>query len=157
MRHGVCGDAREDDRGTRDRRHAQPDHERHGAAGWPVPARLRPRTVPELAQRLNRAGCLECVLNRCRVLSPEVVGTGRQRRPWLDRGVGSHPALRSRIARCPERHQILSGTDPVARKLQHVALSPSFVPVLPSLPPFRFHEVCRPFVVGHADNILGRR
>jgi hypothetical protein len=159
MRHRVGGDACKDDRGTRDRRHAQPDRERHGAArrAVPAPARLRPRAVPELAQRLNWAGCLEGVLHCCRVLSPEVVGAGRQRGLWLDRGVGSNPARRGRIGGCPERHQLLSGTDPVARKLQHVALSPSFVPVLLSLPPFRFHEVCRPFVVGRADNILGRR
>jgi hypothetical protein len=153
MRHVVRGDVREDDRGARDRRDAQTDHERHGAA---APARLRPRALPEFAQRLNWAGCLERVLHRRGVLSPEVVGAGRQRRLWWDRA-GSKATLRGRIGRCPERHQLVCGTDPVARKLQHVALSLSSVPVLPSLPPFRFHEVCRPFVVGRADNISGRR
>jgi hypothetical protein len=159
MHHVVCGDAREDYRGTSDGREAQPDHQRHGAAGRvvPAPARLRARAVPQLAQWRNGVGCLERVLHRRRALSPEIVGAGRQRGLWLDGAVGSNPALGGRIGRDPERHQFLSRTDPIARKLQHVALAASFVPALPSLPPFRFHEVCRPFVVGRADNILGRR
>lgn len=159
MRHVVCGDAREDDRGTRDGRDAQANHERHGAArrAVPAPARLRARAVPELAQRRSQAGCLERILHRRRALSPEIVRARRQRRLWFDPGVGTNLALHGRIGPCAERHQLVSRTDPVARKLQHVALGSSFVPVLPSLPPFRFHEVCRPFVVGRADNILGTR
>ena len=82
MRHMVCGGAREDNRGTRDRRESRPDHERRGADGGalPAPARLRPRAMPGFAQRLNRPGCLERVLYGRRALSPEVVGPGRQRR-----------------------------------------------------------------------------
>jgi hypothetical protein len=158
MHHVVCGDACDHNRDARDGGDAQAE-QRRGAdsRALPAPATLRPRAVPGLTGRLNRAGCLERVLHRRGVLSPEVVGGWRQRPLMFDRRIGSNPALRGRIGRCPKRHQFVSRTEPVARKLQHVALGPSFVPALPSLPPFRFHEVCRPFVVGRADNILGRR
>jgi hypothetical protein len=158
MHQMVCGDAREGNRGTRDGRDAQPD-QRHGATrrAVPAPARHLPRAVPELTQRRYRVGRLERVLHRRGALSPEIVGAKRQRGLGFDGGIGSNAALRGRIGCDPERHEFVSRTDPVARKLQHVALGQSFVPTLPSLPSFRFHEVCRPFVVGRADNILGRR
>jgi hypothetical protein len=158
MHHVVCGDACDHNRDARDGGDAHAE-QRHGADSGALraPVTLRPRAVPGLTGRLNRAGCLERVLHRRRALPPEVIGAWRQRRLWFECGIGSNPALRGRIGRFPKRHQFVSRTEPVARKLQHVALGPSFVPDLPSLPPFRFHEVCRPFVVGRADNILGRR
>jgi hypothetical protein len=120
-------------------------------------ARLRRRVAAEPDDRLHRTGRLQRVLDGRRALAPEVIGSGRKRRLRSPLRFGHGFAPRFRTGRGPERHELVSRADPVAWKLQHVALGPSVVPALPSLRTFRFHGVCRPFVVGHADNIFGRR
>jgi hypothetical protein len=157
------GDARENEGDAGDRRHAEADQGDEAAARViSSSARLWYRGFAtefgrSLRGRGRGRGRLQRVLDCGRVLSPEGLGPwgkpGLRTRP----GLGSIPAVRIRSGRGTEWNELVCRTEPVERKLQHVALGPSFVAAVLWLLTFRFHGVCRPFVADRADYVLGRR
>jgi hypothetical protein len=135
--------------------------QRRGAAGCPEPVGAagcsETRGLGEFGRGLDGSGCPQCGLNRARILSPEVLGGRGKGRIGAEPGVGRGSIARSCADAQADRHQLVPRAEPIARKLQHVALVSSVVPAVLWLPTFRFHGVCRPFLAGRADYILSSR